>query len=56
MGINKAIQVAAIIAILLAATGQLPRAVKAVQIAQLRLLKESQSASWGKALVLPMKR
>lgn len=53
MGINRAIEAVAVITILLAVTGQLPRAVRAVQIAQLYLLKQSQSSSWGKALLLP---
>lgn len=55
MGINRAIEVAAILAILAASTGQLPRLMKTVQIAQLKLLKQSQSASWGKAMLLPQK-
>lgn len=56
MGINRAIETAAIIVILLAAAGQLPRAVRAVQIGQLHLLKQSQSSSWGKAPLLPNAR
>ncbi len=53
MGISKAIDVAVILAFLAASTGQLPKIVRAVQIAQLHLLKESQSASWGRAMLLP---
>ncbi len=53
MGINDAIKAAALITLLAAGTGQLPKLVQAVQIAQLRLLKASQSASWGQALLLP---
>lgn len=52
-GLNKAIQAAAVLAILAASTGQLPKIVRAVQIAQLHLLKQSQSSSWGRALLLP---
>lgn len=53
MGINRAIEAAAILAILAAGTGQLPKVVRAVQIAQLHLLKQSQSSSWGRAMLLP---
>lgn len=53
MGINDAIKVAAILTLIAAGTGQLPRAVRAIQIAQLHLLKQSQSHTWGKALLLP---
>jgi hypothetical protein len=53
MGINSAIKAAAVLTILAAGTGQLPKLVRTVQIAQLKLLKHSQSASWGKALLLP---
>ena len=54
MGINKLIEKAVILAMLAAATGQLPRITRAVQIAQLHLLKESQSSHWGRALLLPV--
>jgi len=53
MGINNAIKVVAILTLIAAGTGKLPRLVRAVQIAQLKLLKQSQSASWGKAILLP---
>jgi hypothetical protein len=53
MGINKAIEAIAFVCVLAAATGQLPRMLRQVQIAQLHLLKASQSQSWGQALLLP---
>ncbi len=53
MGLNKLIEAAAILAIIAAGTGQLPRIIKSVHIAQLHLLKESQSSNWGHALLLP---
>lgn len=53
MGLNKMIEAIAILAILAASTGQLPRIIRSVQIAQLQLLKQSQSSSWGHALLLP---
>lgn len=52
---NKLIGAIAIIVIFAAATGQLPRLVREVQIAQLHLLKASQSKSWGQVLLLPVK-
>lgn len=54
MGLNKLIEAIAIVVIFAASTGQLPRLVREVQIAQLHLLKASQSKSWGKALLLPV--
>lgn len=53
MGLNKMIEAIAILAILAASTGQLPRIIRSVQIAQLHLLKQSQASSWGHALLLP---
>lgn len=49
MGINSLIEAATILTILAASTGQLPRIVKTVQIAQFKLLQQSQSPYWGKA-------
>jgi len=53
MGINKAIEAVAIFTVLVVSTGQVPRLVHQAQVAQLRLLKASQSSSWGHALILP---
>lgn len=55
MGLNKLIEAIAVLALLAASTGQLPKIVAKVQIAQLQLLKASQSKSWGQALLLPAK-
>ncbi len=52
---NKLIQAAVAAAVIAAATGQLPKFVKAVQIAQFKLLKESQASKWGKPMLLPVK-
>ena len=52
MGLNKFFEAIAIIVILAASTGQLPRLVREVQIAQLHLLRASQSKGWGQALLL----
>ncbi len=53
MGLNKLIEAIAIIVIFAESTGQLPRLIREIQIAQLHLLKASQSTSWGQALLLP---
>ncbi len=56
MGLEKLITLGAALAILAASTGQLPRAIRAIHIAQLKLLKESQTSSWLKATLLPTAR
>ena len=53
MGLGKIPELVAILVILALATGQLPRVVRKVQIAQLQLLKSSQSKSWGQAILFP---
>lgn len=55
MGLNKLIEAIAVLVLLSASTGQLPKIVAKVQVAQLQLLKASQSKSWGQALLLPSK-
>ena len=54
MGISKLITIASMLAVLAVSTGQLPRIIKAVRIAQLHLIKDSQSSSWGRAMLLPV--
>ena len=53
MGLNKLFALAAILAVLAASTGQLPRIIRAVHIAQLHLIKDSQASKWPKAALLP---
>lgn len=55
MGIDKLMAIAATMAILAASTGQLSKIIRAVHIAQLHLLKESQASKWPKATLLPSK-
>ena len=52
MGIEKVISLGVTLTLLAAGTGQLPRAIRAIQIAQLMLLKESQASKWPKAPLL----
>lgn len=47
MGFNKLIQLASVLAMLAVSTGQLPKILKQIQIAQLYLIKESQASKWG---------
>lgn len=53
---NKLIESAVIIACMAAAAGRLPQLVKAIHVAQYKLLKESRSSNWGKPLLLPIKK
>ena len=50
---QRLIQTAVAVVMLAAATGQLPKLIRAVQIAQLQLLKESQASKWGRPMLLP---
>ena len=56
MGLEKLIALGTALAILAASTGQLPRALRAIHIAELKLLKESQASNWPKACLLPPSR
>jgi len=53
MGIQKLIHVAAVLAVLATSTGQLPRILHIVRVAQLHLIHESQASKWGQAMLLP---
>ncbi len=50
---DKLISISVTLAVLTVSTGQLPRVLKAVRIAQLKLLKESQSSKWGMPMLPP---
>ena len=52
MGLNKLVEAALIIVLIAAAAGQLPRLVQTVRVAQLQLIKDSQSSKWGQAFLL----
>lgn len=53
MGLSKLISIAVTATLLAASTGQLPRMIRTVQIAQLKLIKDSQASRWPKAMILP---
>ena len=50
---NNLIKICVPLAILTVSTGQLPRMLKIVRVAQLKLIKESQASKWPKGLSLP---
>jgi hypothetical protein len=47
MNLEKLISISVTLAFLVVSTGQLPRALKTIRIAQLQLIKESQASRWG---------
>lgn len=53
--LNRLIDAALIIVLMAAAAGQLPRLVQTVRVAQLQLLKDSQSSKWGRPMLLPIR-
>lgn len=53
MGLNKLIEAALVVVLSAAAVGEQPKLVHVVRVAQLQLLKDSQSKYWGQALLLP---
>lgn len=55
MNIDKLISISAVMAILTVSTGQLPKVLKVVRVAQLQLIKESQASKWGMPM-LPTSR
>lgn len=54
MGINKLVEAALIIVLMAAAVGQLPRLNHMLRLAQIQLIKDSQSSKWGRAMQLPL--
>ncbi|NOT81004.1 MAG: hypothetical protein HOP07_18615 [Bacteriovoracaceae bacterium] len=53
MNLGKLISISATLAFIVVSTGQLPRALKAIRIAQLQLFKESQASKWGMPMLPP---
>jgi hypothetical protein len=52
--LNKLIQAGLVVVLMAAAAGQLPRLMQTIRVAQLHLLKESQSSKWGRPMLLPI--
>jgi len=51
-GIGKIIEIAVALSIIASATGQLPKIIRKVQIAQYKLLAESNTSTWGKLMII----
>lgn len=54
MNVTKLIPVAIALTLAAAATGNLPRVLLQVKLAQLHLIKDSQASKWGKPFLLPV--
>ncbi|HLE12163.1 MAG TPA: hypothetical protein VI754_12995 [Bacteriovoracaceae bacterium] len=52
---DKLIAIAATLAVLTVSTGQLPRILNHLRVAQLQLILDSQASKWGQAMLLPTK-
>lgn len=52
--LNRLIEAGLVVVMAAAAVGQLPRLVQTVRVAQLQLLKDSQSSKWGAPFLLPI--
>lgn len=52
---SKLISIAVAPTMAAAATGNLPRIIRQVKVAQLQLVKDSQASKWGKPFLLPIK-
>ena len=51
-GIDKTIELSVALTLMAAATGQLPKIVRQVQIAQFKLLEESKTSTWGHLMII----
>jgi hypothetical protein len=52
MGIEKLIQIAAVLVVLAVSTGKLPEILQTVRMAQIRLIEDSRASNWGHAMLL----
>jgi hypothetical protein len=55
MGLEKLIQTVAIIVVLAASTGQLPKMIREVRMAQAQLIQETKASGWGMPYLLKSK-
>lgn len=56
MGISQLTKAVAIFAVLMASSGQLPKLVVAVRMAQAKLIQETKASKWGQLPLLPISR
>ena len=52
MGIEKIIEIAVALTLIASATGKLPKVIRQVQLAQVKLLQESKTSSWGTLMII----
>ena len=52
MGLEKLIQVVAAFVVITASTGQLPRLIHEVRVAQAHLIQETKASKWGTPMLL----
>ena len=52
MGIEKIIEIAVALTLIASATGNLPKVIREVQLAQFRLLEQSTTKTWGKLMII----
>jgi hypothetical protein len=52
MGLEKLIQVIAMIVVIAASTGQLPHLIREVRIAQVHLIQDTKASTWGMPMLL----
>lgn len=52
---RKLVEAALIVVLMAAAVGQLPHLNHMLRVAQIQLVKDSQSSKWGRAMRLPLR-
>ena len=53
---KQLIQAAVAVALTAAASGQIPKFIQTMRVAQYQILKESQAFKWGRAMLLPVRK
>lgn len=51
-GIGKIIEIAVALTLIASATGRLPKIIRKIQMAQYKLLAESNTSTWGKLMII----
>ena len=54
MNIQSLIQIAVVVGTIAIGTGQLPKILQKIRSAQIVLIQESRTETWGKAMLLPV--
>jgi hypothetical protein len=53
---KQLVQAAVAAALIAAASGQIPKFIQTMRVAQYQILKESQASKWGRAMLLPVRK